>query len=327
MKISFILSTGLLFTLALAATAQAPQANAPTARGEKPFTVHQWMWPSKAAFVQSGARCATRHVEDWEAEIYENIGQQLKAERANAKGGTGRGKPGGGGGGGDTSPVAVSVFFHVVTSSLGAGDLSDQMIQDQINVLNAAYGGDTGGVNTRFRFNLAGVTRDANDAWFGAGPDTTAERAMKTELRRGGARDLNIYSNNAGGGNLLGWATFPWWVGGDLADDGVVVLYASLPGGGAFPYDEGDTATHEVGHWLGLYHTFQGGCSKQGDYVSDTASERGPAYECVPSDTCRGSGLDPIENFMDYTDDNCMFLFTLGQAARMSDSWNVYRAP
>lgn len=326
---SILVSISILALLALPASAQSRPADAPGNSAGKPFVVHGWEWPSKAAFIQSGARCATRQVEDWEAEVYEVLHGELKAKRENANGGAAKGKPGGGGGGGGggTTPVTVNVYFHVVTSSSGGGNVSDAMIADQLTILNRAYDGATGGAITRFSFHLVATDRTMNDSWFATGPDTTTERAMKTALRRGSPADLNLYCNNAGGGNLLGWATFPWWYAGDPLDDGVVVLYASLPGGAAAPYDGGDTATHEVGHWLGLYHTFQGGCSRQGDYVSDTPSEQSPAYDCVARDSCPKGGLDPIHNFMDYTDDDCMFQFTTGQAARMSDAWNVYRAP
>jgi pregnancy-associated plasma protein-A len=236
--------------------------------------------------------------------------------------------------------VTVRVYFHVITSNSGAGNISDAMINSQIAVLNDAYaGGDTDrapgqGVsaqatsNTPFRFMLAGTTRTANSTWYTMGYGSTAEREAKTALRQGGAADLNIYAANIGGG-LLGWATFPSDYSRKPEMDGVVVLTASLPGGSAVPYDLGDTATHEVGHWLALYHTFDGKCSRHGDYVADTPAEFSPAFNCpVGRDSCAGAsspGLDPIFNFMDYTQDSCMFEFTAGQTARMQAAWTAFR--
>jgi hypothetical protein len=149
---------------------------------------------------------------------------------------------------------------------------------------------------------------------------------MKSALHVGNAGVLNFYTNNAGG-ILLGWATFPFWYAGDPLMDGVVCLYSSLPGGSEVPYNEGDTGTHEVGHWLGLFHTFQGGCAAvYNDFVADTPAERKPAFGCpVGLDSCPKEGIDPIENFMDYSDDPCMYKFTNGQSARMEALTLHYR--
>lgn len=217
----------------------------------------------------------------------------------------------------------INVYVHVIRKGTGTsnGDIPDSMITSQIQVLNNAYG------PAGYSFNLVAVTRTTNSTWYTAGPNTTAETQMKAALRQGSADDLNIYLSSPGGG-LLGWATFPWSYASAPSKDGIVVLNQSLPGGTAAPYNLGDTGTHEVGHWMGLYHTFQGGCSGNGDSVSDTPYEKSAAYGCPTGrDTCRNkAGLDPITNFMDYTDDACMNTFSGGQNSRMLASWATYRS-
>jgi len=263
-------------------------------------------------------RCGTVQPSELDVLLREEHFLKLK----NAKN-SGKGKPGGGGGSGGSGgtspqPAVIDVYFHVIRTDSGQGGVSSQQVNSQMQVLNDAYAG------TGFSFILIKTTYSNNDSWYtttGGG----SEAEMKAALREGTADDLNIYANNMGGG-LLGWATFPSSYASSPTRDGVVILGASMPGGNADPYNLGDTLTHEVGHWLGLYHTFQGGCNKTGDLVADTASERSAAYGCpVGRDTCRGGGVDPIFNFMDYTYDSCMDEFTTGQKDRMSGQWVAYR--
>lgn len=262
--------------------------------------------------------CATDHNPENIARM-ESEFEMLKtaANRGNGKGN------GNNGGGTTVTGGVINVYFHVINKGSGTanGDISSQMISDQMNVLNAAY------AQWNWSFNLISVDRTTNSTWYN-GCYGSSEGPMKNALHQGSADDLNVYTCNPSGG-ILGYATFPSSYNSSPSSDGVVLLYASLPGGSAAPYNLGDTATHEVGHWMGLYHTFQGGCSRNGDFVGDTNAERSPAYGCPGGrDSCTGSrypGQDPITNFMDYSDDYCMFEFTSGQDSRMDEQFSLYR--
>jgi Pregnancy-associated plasma protein-A len=276
------------------------------------FRVGDTIFSSQKAFVESGARCSTRDMSDLEQRLHEAAHGQWLAERR-ASGQAFAARPNG--------SVNVPVYFHVINKGAGLanGDVPQDQILAQIQVLNAAY------ANTPFTFALANVTRTTNAAWYTMGFGSPEETAAKNALRVGGAGTLNLYSANIGGG-LLGWATFPPDYTGNPKSDGVVLLFSSVPGGSSAPYNEGDTGTHEVGHWMGLYHTFQGKCLR-GDSVADTAAERSPAFGCpVGRDTCSSKpGADPITNFMDYTDDACMNNFSTGQRDRMDAQHAQYR--
>ena len=167
----------------------------------------------------------------------------------------------------------------------------DKQIKDQIGVLNKDYAG------TGLTFKLVNTTRTKNSNWFkNVSPDSPEQTTMKKKLRRGGPNVLNVFSvsfDNRASDGLLGYATFPSDYKNSPKDDGVVVRYSTLPGGTKAPMNLGRTLTHEAGHWVGLYHTFEGVCKGKGDYVSDTPPEAGAAYGCPANrDTCGSKGLD-----------------------------------
>eukprot|EP00804_Cyclotella_cryptica_P011809 CCRYP_019518-RA/>CCRYP_019518-RA protein AED:0.03 eAED:0.03 QI:710/1/1/1/1/1/2/225/229 len=185
----------------------------------------------------------------------------------------------------------------------------------------AAYG---------FSFDHADTVYANKSAWLMVGYDSPTETDMKQALAVDPATTFNIYVTDLEE-NLLGWATFPSMYPEDDFMHGVVILGGSLPGGTSVPYNLGKTLVHEAGHYLGLFHTFEShgsssGCNIPGDYVDDTPAEDSPAFGCpIGRDTCRGDGPDPITNFMDYTDDSCMSLFTQGQSLRMMAEVALYK--
>lgn len=237
--------------------------------------------------------------------------------------------PGGGGGGGGTEPpvdnlgvVNIPVYVHVVYSNSNE-NISDAQINSQISVLNQDFrktNNDANGIPAEFsgraadseiNFSLAGVFRNSNSrtSW----GTTSAVKTTYPPVTP--STHLNIWVCNIGGG-ILGYAQFP---GGSLATDGVVISpqYFGTTGFVAAPFDKGRTATHEVGHYLNLRHIWGDGRCRQDDFVSDTPSSDAPNYGCPSYPTVKCKSNDMTMNYMDYTNDACMFMFSEGQKARM----------
>ncbi|MDN4172897.1 zinc metalloprotease [Nocardioides sp. SOB77] len=218
--------------------------------------------------------------------------------------------------------ATVPVYFHVMRDANGGGDVTDQQIADQVAVMNASFAGQgsTTAASTGFSFSLAGTYRYNNTQWHQDKQSST----YRKQTRKGGKNALNVWLVDF---SYLGIATFPWDYARNPGIDGIRVQYSSLPGGSATNYDLGQTATHEAGHWFGLYHTFQGGCTSTNDEVSDTPAQASSTSGCPAGrDSCSLPGLDPIHNFMDYSYDACYTEFTPGQASRAQQMWTAYRA-
>jgi hypothetical protein len=172
------------------------------------------------------------------------------------------------------------------------------MLSDQLAVLNSDF------APHGFSFTLLGTDKTVSTAW----ADDGNEIAMKQSLRKGTYSNLNIYFQRTLTRNSLGYAYLPTSVSTGSTQyirDGVSVNAQTVPGGSLTSYNLGRTTTHEVGHWLGLYHTFEGGCTGNGDYIADTPAQNGYSTGCpIGRDSCPGQpGLDPIHNYMDYSDE------------------------
>lgn len=253
----------------------------------------------------------------------------------------------------EKSIIRIPVVFHVIWS-MNVHNISDAQVYSQLDVLSADYrrfNTDTANTPNDFdslaadmeiEFCIAhqdpngnwtdGITRtQSNKSAF----DMSSDEAKFTSTGGHDAWDANYYLNiwvvpaivENGMGGILGYAQFP---GGNNATDGVVIGYKYLGtmGAATAPFNLGRTATHEVGHWLSLYHIWgddNGGCWGT-DYVDDTPNQANYNYDCPthPHTSCSNSG-DMFMNYMDYTDDHCMNMFTFGQKARMQAIMNTSR--
>ncbi|MHA7813899.1 MAG: zinc metalloprotease [Phycisphaerales bacterium] len=230
----------------------------------------------------------------------------------------------------------IPVVVHIIERTNGTGSVSDARVHSQIEVLNEdfqAIAGTNGapGTDVQIEFYLAtedpngnptsGITRSTNNTWYNDGGAYYNTLAWDTN------RYLNIYTNNGGG--ALGYVpSLPQSGIAGSNSDRVVILHSTFGRNAPYsPFNLGRTVTHEVGHYLGLDHTFAGGCSNSytsGDLIVDTNPESSPTFGCPGSRTSCGSSA-PIDNYMDYSDDRCMNKFTPEQANRMRCSLINYR--
>lgn len=234
--------------------------------------------------------------------------------------------------------ILIPVVVHVVYNT-AVQNIADAQIQSQIAILNQDYrklNADASLVpsvfqpvaaDARIQFQLAvrdpqcnptnGITRTATNVTSFTNNDAVKATATGGQDPWPSNKYLNLWICPLSGG-LLGYAQFP---GGPAATDGVVFTYTAVGniGTAAAPFDKGRTATHEIGHWFNLHHIW-GDSFCGDDFVADTPTQQGPNYSCpaFPHVTCNnGPNGDMFRNYMDYTDDACMGIFTAGQAARM----------
>ena len=238
-------------------------------------------------------------------------------------------KPGDGGGepvDDGLGAINIPVYVHVIYSN-SQENISDAQINSQISVLNKDFNKSNSDLNlvpaefvdriadVDINFTLVGVTRkqSSRTSWGTRDEMKYASNGGVSVVNPSGA--LNIWVCNIGGG-ILGYAQFP---GGASATDGVVISpqYFGTTGFVSAPFNKGRTATHEVGHYLNLRHIWGDGRCRQDDFVADTPTSDAPNYGCPSYPTVNCRSTDMTMNYMDYTDDACMQMFSVGQKTRM----------
>jgi PKD repeat protein len=239
------------------------------------------------------------------------------------------------------SVKVVPIVVHVIHNG-GSENISEAQVQSQIQVLNEDYGkmpgtnGDGSGVDTEVRFFLANLDPDGrctNGIVRVKSPLTnhqTYQRALLKELSFwDNTRYLNIYIVKSINGGVGGYSSFP---DGPPGEDGVVVRHNIFGTTGTAGNSQGRTASHELGHWFGLYHTFNNACGDDvcttGDFVCDTPPALEPNFSCTTKNTCHNDvpDLNDLkENYMDYTPGTCKNMFTEGQKMRMQATLNDIR--
>lgn len=228
-----------------------------------------------------------------------------------------------------STPIEITAHFHIIATAANSKAITQDMAQQQMAAMNTAY--NPYGISFALDPN---VTFTTNDAWSVAG--TAADiTAMKSALRAGTYKDLNIYFHTDLAGGNLGTCSLPSQVpaGADPSmynSDGCLVNANTMPGGTMAGYNMGKTAVHETGHWLGLLHTFEGySCAAGGDLIDDTPRQSQATDGCPekpPKDSCpTETGVDAIHNYMDYSTDACYEGFTPLQIARIETLWNQFR--